>query len=145
MQMQASNLEVQNSSPYHDSWFWLSIEPLKRTSLKSSKQTKQMKWSEDCEEVARNEKEMCETSSSEEIKSVSLDSTFHEFFCWSQLSKESKGGYLTGNIAVPHHVKKIELALYNKSGSPNPCLLFLTPYNKMFGEKPTDIKGSYPW
>ena len=72
--------------------------------------------------------------------SVNITSTFNNFKSWSQLSDESKGGYLTGNIFVPLGVKNIELALYEKNGAPNPSLLFLTPYTRRSGEKPRPIQ-----
>ena len=82
---------------------------------------------------------MCATRFVEE-GSVNITSTFNNFKSWSQLSDESKGGYLTGNIYVPLGVKKIELALYEKKGTPNPSLLFLTPYTRRSGEKPKPIQ-----
>lgn len=72
--------------------------------------------------------------------SVNITSSFNNFKSWSQLSDESKGGYLTGNIFVPLGVKNIELALYEKNGTPNPSLLFLTPYTRRSGEKPKPIQ-----
>ena len=76
--------------------------------------------------------------------SVNITSTFNNFKSWSQLSDESKGGYLTGNISVPLGVRNIELALYEKDGTPNPSLLFLTPYTKRSAEKPKPIQDKGP-
>ena len=71
--------------------------------------------------------------------SVNLSSSLYPFFCWSQLTDESKGGYLTGTIKVPEGTKKIELSLSTKFGLPHPNLLFVTPSIKQSGEKPKDI------
>ena len=55
---------------------------------------------------------------------------FHNFKSWSQLADESKGGYLKGFIQIAPEVRKVKLALYEKDGSPHPCLLFVTPLQK---------------
>ena len=71
--------------------------------------------------------------------SINLSSSLYPFFSWSQLTDESKGGYLTGTIKVPEGTKKIELSLSTKFGLPHPNLLFVTPSIKQSGEKPKDI------
>ena len=71
--------------------------------------------------------------------SINLSSSLYSFFSWSQLTDESKGGYLTGAIKVPEGTKKIELSLSTKFGQPHPNLLFVTPSIKQSGEKPKDI------
>ena len=66
--------------------------------------------------------------------------SFHQFFCWSQLTDESKGGYLKGNIQVPIGINKIELALFARDGrNPYPNLSFVTPDIKQTGEKHKEI------
>ena len=83
---------------------------------------------------------MCATSNIDSQNShVNIESTYHYFKSWSQLSDESHGGFLTANIIVPLGAKNIELALYSKDGKPNPNLLFVTPFVKMPGQKPKEM------
>ena len=56
---------------------------------------------------------------------------FHNFKSWSQLAEESKGGYLEGYIQIPPEVRRVKLALFGKDGNPHPCLLFVTPLQKV--------------
>ena len=56
---------------------------------------------------------------------------FHNFKSWSQLADVSKGGYLEGYIQIPLEVRRVKLALFGKDGNPHPCLLFVTPLQKV--------------
>ena len=46
------------------------------------------------------------------IGEVKITEPFHNFKSWSQLTEESKGGYLTGNIDVPEGISQIEMSLF---------------------------------
>ena len=72
---------------------------------------------------------------------VEITEPFHNFKSWSQLTEESKGGYLTGNIDVPEGISQIEISLFqHDTFRAHPNLLFLTPFiRKHSGEKPIDI------
>ena len=56
---------------------------------------------------------------------------FHNFKSWSQLAEDSKGGYLKGYIQIPSEVRRVKLALFGKDGNPHPCLLFVSPLQKV--------------
>ena len=72
---------------------------------------------------------------------VKITEPFHNFKSWSQLTEESKGGYLTGNIDVPEGISQIEMSLFqHDTYRAHPNLLFLTPFiRRNSGEKPKDI------
>ena len=84
---------------------------------------------------------MCEATQHNHFQGGWINSlSFHQFFSWSQLTDESKGGYLKGSIQVPIGITKIELALFARDGrNPHPNLLFVTPDIKQTGEKPKEI------
>ena len=62
---------------------------------------------------------------------IQIVERFHNFKSWSQLAEESKGGYLEGYIQIPPEVRSLKLALFGKNGNPHPCLLFVTPLQKV--------------
>ena len=72
---------------------------------------------------------------------VEITEPFHNFKLWSQLTEESKGGYLTGSIDVPEGINQIEMSLFQHDDTfrAHPNLLFLSPFIKKHGEKPKDI------
>ena len=74
------------------------------------------------------ERKMTALTSGEHIQIVER---FHNFKSWSQLAEDSKGGYLKGYIKIPPEVRRVKLALFGKDGNPHPCLLFVTPLQKV--------------
>ena len=79
---------------------------------------------------------MCEATQHNHFQGGWINSlSFHQFFSWSQLTDESKGGYLKGSIQVPIGITKIELALFARDGrNPHPNLLFVTHCRRYFSD-----------
>ena len=67
------------------------------------------------------------------IGSVHLASPWHQFRAFSELNRESRGGYLEGEICVPEYVSRIRISLATHGQTPEPHvnLLFQTPRNKL--------------
>ena len=73
---------------------------------------------------------------------VQINNNIHQFRSESELSNESKGGYLDGFIQVPkaisnQEVDRIEIELVDKNYGPHPNLFFISPYSKNKEDKNT--------
>jgi len=60
---------------------------------------------------------------------------FHKFRSLSELTNESKGGYIDWEFQVQTGIKTIEFELFTKEKTPHPHMLFITPFKKSREEK----------